>query len=39
MTPLAGLCAWGALHLPEIEAARNSAAAATAEKRVLETVP
>ena len=39
MTPLAGLCAWGALHLPEIEAARTSAAAATPEKRVLETVP
>jgi hypothetical protein len=37
MTPLASLCAWGALHLPQIEAARNSAV--MADKRVLETVP
>jgi DNA-binding HxlR family transcriptional regulator len=37
MAPLAGLCAWGALHLPQIEAARSSADGA--DKRVLETVP
>ena len=41
MTPLAGLCAWGAQHLPQIDAARRAAAVAdnTEEKRVLETVP
>lgn len=41
MTPLAGLCAWGALHLPQIDAARRAADAGrdTEEKRVLETVP
>jgi DNA-binding HxlR family transcriptional regulator len=37
MAPLASLCAWGALHLPQIEAARSSADGA--DKRVLETVP
>jgi DNA-binding HxlR family transcriptional regulator len=37
MTPLASLCAWGALHLPQIEAARSSAV--VPEKRMLETVP
>jgi DNA-binding HxlR family transcriptional regulator len=40
MTPLASLCAWGAVHLAQIDAARSSAAAAAADdKRVLETVP
>jgi DNA-binding HxlR family transcriptional regulator len=39
MTPLAGLCAWGALHLPQIDAARRSADGADVDKRVLETVP
>jgi DNA-binding HxlR family transcriptional regulator len=37
MTPLASLCAWGATHLPQIDAARRSAAAP--ETRELETVP
>jgi len=37
MTPLASLCAWGARHLPQIDAARRTAA--EPEKRVLETVP
>ena len=39
MTPLASLCAWGALHLPQIDAARRAADGDTPEKRVLETVP
>jgi DNA-binding HxlR family transcriptional regulator len=42
MAPLASLCAWGAVHLPEIEAARRSAAGqekTEPEARVLETVP
>jgi DNA-binding HxlR family transcriptional regulator len=37
MTPLASLCAWGVQHLPQIDAARRSAA--EPENRVLETVP
>jgi DNA-binding HxlR family transcriptional regulator len=41
MTPLAGLCTWGALHLPQIDAARRAAdgAAPETDNRVLETVP
>ena len=39
MTPLASLCAWGAVHLPEIDAARNSVTPVVDDKRVLETVP
>src|SRR4030095_15642228 len=35
MPPLASLCAWGALHLPQIDAARSSAAVADSDKRVL----
>jgi DNA-binding HxlR family transcriptional regulator len=37
MAPLAGLCAWGARHLPQIDAARRSAG--ESKERVLETVP
>lgn len=37
MSPLATLCRWGALHLPQIDAARRLAT--EPEKRVLETVP
>jgi len=36
MAPLDTLCSWGARHLPQIDAARRSAA--EPEKRVLETV-
>ncbi|MGH6960018.1 MAG: winged helix-turn-helix transcriptional regulator [Dongiaceae bacterium] len=35
--PLTGLCAWGARHLPRIDAARQ-AAAARREEKVLEAV-
>ena len=37
MTPLSILCSWGAQHLPQIDAARRSAAEPA--PRVLETVP
>lgn len=39
MAPLSILCSWGAQHLPRIDAARSSAAAAVPETRVFETVP
>jgi DNA-binding HxlR family transcriptional regulator len=40
MSPLATLCSWGALHLPQIDAARQLAAKVVKpEERVLETVP